>query len=197
VEPWLVAGLGNPGDRYARTRHNAGAMVVERLADRFGARLRKARFVPVLVAGAKHEGVPLLLATSTVFMNVSGPGFASLATRRKVPVSRVIACHDEIDLPFGALKIKKGGSTAGHHGLDSMVDAFRSADFYRIRIGIGRPRGGRWDNVDFLLEPFAKREWEEMDVLIEDASDAVLSLVTDGLGVTQDRFNRGGVPKRS
>jgi PTH1 family peptidyl-tRNA hydrolase len=192
VEPWLVAGLGNPGEQYARTRHNAGAMVVERLAERFGVRLRKARFVSVLVAEAKHEGVPLLLATSTTFMNVSGPGFASLAKKREVPVSRVVACHDEIDLPFGALKIKKGGSTAGHHGLDSMVEAFRSPDFSRIRIGIGRPRGGRWENVDFLLEPFSKREWEEMGVLIEDAADAVLTLVTDGLAAVQDRFNRGG-----
>jgi PTH1 family peptidyl-tRNA hydrolase len=192
VEPWLVAGLGNPGPEYATTRHNAGAMVVERLALRFGVRLRKPRFVPVLSAEARHEGTPLLLATPTTFMNVSGPGFASLAKKRDVPVSRVIACHDEIDLPFGALKIKRGGSTAGHHGLDSMVEAFRSPDFFRVRIGIGRPRGGRWENVDFLLQPFAKREWEEMDVLLEDAADAALTVAAEGLSAAQDRFNRSG-----
>jgi len=195
VEPWLVAGLGNPGERYARTRHNAGAMVVERLAARFGVHLRKGRFVPALVAEAKHDGIPLLLATSTTFMNVSGPGLASLANRRHVSVERVVAVHDEIDLGFGALKIKRGGSTAGHHGLDSMVEAFRSADFFRVRIGIGRPRGGRWENVDFLLEPFSKREWEEMDVLIEDAADATLTVIGEGLSAAQDRFNRTGSPK--
>jgi len=195
VEPWLVAGLGNPGERYARTRHNAGAMVVERLAGRLDTHLRKGRFVPALVAEAKHDGTPLLLATSTTFMNVSGPGFASLASRRHVAVERVVAVHDEIDLPFGALKIKRGGSTAGHHGLDSMVEAFRSADFFRVRIGIGRPPGGRWENVDFLLEPFSKREWEEMDVLIEEAADAALTVVGEGLGAAQDRFNRTAAPK--
>lgn len=194
MEPWLLAGLGNPGERYARTRHNAGAMVVERLAHRLGARLRKARFVPAMLAEAKHDGIPLLLATSTTFMNVSGPGFASVANRRHVPVERVVAVHDEIDLGFGALKIKRGGSTAGHHGLDSMVESFRSADFFRVRIGIGRPRGGRWDNVDFLLEPFSKREWEEMDVLLEDAADAALTVVGEGLAAAQDRFNRTGPP---
>ena len=190
MEPWLVAGLGNPGPDYAETRHNAGAIVVHRLADRVGARLRKARFVPVMAADVRHEGVPLVLATSTTYMNVSGPGFASLAKRRGIPVGRVIACHDEIDLGFGALRIKLGGSTAGHHGLDSMVEAFRSADFYRVRIGIGRPRGGRHENVDFLLDRFSKKEREEFEVLIEDAADAALSLVTDGLQAAQERFNR-------
>jgi PTH1 family peptidyl-tRNA hydrolase len=196
VEPWLVAGLGNPGDEYAATRHNAGAMVVQRLAGRFGVRLRKARFVGAMSADAHHGGVPLLLATSTSYMNVSGPGFASLAKKRGIPVDRVVACHDENDQAFGSLRIKQGGSTAGHHGLDSMVEAFRSADFYRVRIGIGRPREGRHQNVDFLLDRFTKREREEFDVLIEDAADAVLSLVTDGLKLTQDRFNRPGTSDR-
>lgn len=194
MEPWLVAGLGNPGEAYARTRHNAGAMVVERLAERLGVRLRKARFVPALAADARHGDAALLLATSTTFMNVSGPGFASLAVRRGIPVERVVACHDDIDLGFGALRIKRGGSTAGHHGLDSMVQAFRSADFHRVRLGVGRPRG-RWENVDFLLQPFAPREREEFDVVVEEAADAVLTLVAEGLAPTQDRFNRPGEPR--
>jgi len=193
-EPWLVAGLGNPGPDYAETRHNAGAIVVHRLAARFGGRLRKVRFVPVLAADVRHGDVPLVLGTSTTFMNVSGPGFASLASKRGIPVERVIACHDEIDLAFGSLRIKRGGSTAGHHGLDSMVEAFRSSDFSRVRIGIGRPRGGRHQNVDFLLDRFSKREREEFDVVIEEAADAVLSLPTDGLQATQDRFNRTASP---
>lgn len=189
-EPWLVAGLGNPGERYARTRHNAGAMTVERLCERLAVRLRKARFLPLLSAEARHGAVPLLLTVPGTFMNVSGPPIASLAARRRIPVERVVACHDEIDLAFGALRVKLGGSTAGHHGLDSMVGALRSAGFYRVRIGVGRPRW-RDDNVDFLLEPFSRQEWDAVPALVEEAADAVLSLITDGLGITQSRYNRG------
>jgi len=191
-ELWLVAGLGNPGERYERTRHNAGAMAVERLAERLGVRLRKVRFLSVFASEAKHERVPVLLVRPGTFMNECGPPIASFARKRGVPVDRVIACHDDIDLSFGALRVKRGGSTAGHHGLDSMVQAFRSADFYRVRIGIGRPTG-RWDNVDFVLGPFSKRDQDEAVVLIEDAADAVLSLITEGLERTQSRFNRSGV----
>jgi peptidyl-tRNA hydrolase, PTH1 family len=191
-EPWLVAGLGNPGPEYAWTRHNVGALVTARLGERLGGSFRKARFVPLFVAEAKHADTPLLLTSPGTWMNVSGPGIASVAARRHVPVERVIAVHDEIDLPFGALRVKKGGSTAGHHGLDSMVEAFRSPDFYRVRIGVGRP-ARREQNVGHVLNAFSKRDLEEVDVLIEDAADAVLSLIDEGLEATQSRFNRGGV----
>jgi PTH1 family peptidyl-tRNA hydrolase len=191
AEPWLVAGLGNPGEEYARTRHNVGTMVSERLAEKLGARFRKARMLPLLVAEARHGDVPLLLTAPGTFMNVSGPPIASLARKRGISPDRVIACHDEIDLAFGVLRIKRGGSTAGHHGLDSMVQAFRSADFYRVRIGIGRP-AGRWENVDFLLSGFSKKEMEEVAVLVEDAAEAVLCLIHEGLSVAQARYNRSG-----
>lgn len=191
-ELWVVAGLGNPGERYGRTRHNVGAMTVERLAQRFAVRLKKVRFLSLFAAEAKHGDVPLALVRPGTFMNECGPPIASFARKRGAPVDRIIACHDDIDLAFGALRVKRGGSTAGHHGLESMVQALRSADFYRVRIGIGRP-AGRWENVDFVLAPFGKREQEEADVLIEDAADAMLSLVNDGLGATQSRYNRGGV----
>lgn len=192
AEAWLVAGLGNPGDRYAGTRHNAGAMVVERLCKRLDVRLRKVRFLPMAAGEARAGDVPVLLAVPATFMNVSGPAIASFARKRSVPVERVIACHDEIDLAFGALRVKRGGSTAGHHGLDSLVEALRTDDFFRVRLGVGRPPG-RLDPVGFVLQPFAKREREEVEVLVEDAADAVLSLVTEGLGPTQSRYNRGGV----
>jgi PTH1 family peptidyl-tRNA hydrolase len=191
ADPWLVAGLGNPGEEYARTRHNVGSMVSERLAEKLGARFRKARMLLLLVAEARHGGVPLLLTAPGTFMNVSGPPIASLARKRGISPDRLIACHDEIDLAFGALRIKRGGSTAGHHGLDSMVQAFRSADFYRVRIGIGRP-AGRWENVDFLLSGFSKKEMEEVAVLVEDAAEAVLCLIDEGLSVAQARYNRSG-----
>ena len=187
---WLVVGLGNPGERYARTRHNAGAMVVETLASRSSERFRKVRFLPVETAEIRTQsGERLVLARSMQFMNVSGPGFASLARRQRIPPDRVVACHDEIDLAFGSLRVKLGGSTAGHHGLDSLVAGLRTPDFYRVRIGVGRPTG-RQDPADYVLEPFSKREQADAKVLVEDAADAVLSLVGEGLAVTQDRFNK-------
>jgi PTH1 family peptidyl-tRNA hydrolase len=189
-EPWLMVGLGNPGERYAQTRHNVGAMVVERLCERLGVRLKKARFTSLLAAEARHEGVPLLLVESGTWMNVSGPPVASFAKRRGIPVERVVACHDEIDLPFGAIKVKKGGSTAGHHGLDSLVEAFRSPDFYRVRLGVGRPPS-REAGIDYVLDRFPKRQHEDVLLLVEDGADAVLTLVTEGLEATRDRFNRG------
>jgi PTH1 family peptidyl-tRNA hydrolase len=196
ANPWLVAGLGNPGEEYARTRHNVGAMVSERLAEKLNARFKKARMIPLSVAEARHGDVPLLLTAPRTFMNVSGPPIASLARKRGIPVDRVVVCHDEIDLAFGALRVKRGGSTAGHHGLDSLVEGFRSADFYRVRIGIGRP-AGRWENVDYVLGPFSKRERDEAAVLIEDAADAVLCLIDEGLGVAQARYNRSGREKEA
>lgn len=188
---WLVAGLGNPGERYAGTRHNVGAMVVEELAERAGERFRKARFVPADVAEIAAEGERVLLVRSRTFMNESGPAYASLAKKNDVPPDHVIAAHDELDLAFGALRVKVGGSTAGHHGLDSLVAALRTPDFYRLRLGIGRPPG-RQDPLDFVLRPFSKKEAEVVAVLIDDAADAALSLVRHGLSPTQDRYNRSG-----
>jgi len=187
---WLVAGLGNPGPSYERTRHNAGAMVVQRLADRAGERFRKVRFVPVETAEVRDSsGERVVLAKSLRFMNESGPSFASMAKKAKVGPDRVIAVHDEIDLPFGSLHLKQGGSTAGHNGLRSLQGALRSADFYRVRVGVGRPPG-RQDPADYVLKNFSERERPEAEVLLEEAADAVMALITEGLAVAQDHFNR-------
>jgi PTH1 family peptidyl-tRNA hydrolase len=188
---WIVAGLGNPGERYARTRHNLGFRVVEELAARAGERFRKARFVPADVAEVAADGERLLLGRSHRFYNETGEVYASLARKRDVGPGNVIAVHDDLDLAFGALRVKFGGSTAGNHGLDSLVRSLRTPDFYRIRMGIGRPPG-RQDPVDYVLEPFAKRLEADVRTLVDDAADAVLSLVRDGLEPAQDRFNRSG-----
>jgi len=193
---WLVLGLGNPGERYARTRHNVGAQVVERMAAEAGEGFRRVRFISVESAEIREPGGErLVLAKPLQYMNVSGPPFASLARKLRVGPDRIVACHDEIDLPFGALRIKFGGSTAGHHGLDSLVGAIRTPDFFRIRMGVGRPPGRPETHPDWLLEPFSKREQPEVDLLVAEAVDAVRSLVRDGLAVTQDRYNRGGSPR--
>ena len=188
---WLVAGLGNPGPSFARTRHNAGAMVADLLAERYGARFRKTRFVPAESAEFTDpvSGERIVLARSTRFMNESGPSYASLAKKAKVDPSRVIAVHDEIDLPFGALHIKQGGGTAGHNGLRSLEGALRSSEFVRVRVGVGRPPG-RQDPADYVLKNFAERERPEVAVLLEEAADAVMVIVTDGLTAAQDRFSR-------
>lgn len=191
---WLVAGLGNPGERYSETRHNLGARVVERLADRLGTRLRKVRFLPIEAGEVVVNGERVWLARSQTFMNVSGPSYASLARKRGVDPEHVVAVHDEIDLAFGSLKVKRGGSTAGHRGLDSLAQALRTKDFHRVRIGVGRP-AGRKDPADHVLEPFARAEREEVDVLVEEAAEAVLTLVTDGLAAAQERHNRAGPAK--
>jgi PTH1 family peptidyl-tRNA hydrolase len=190
---WLVVGLGNPGERYTATRHNIGARVVERLADRLRARLRKVRFLPLEAAEAGQGSVRLWLVRPQTFMNVSGPPVGSFAKRRKVDPGHVVAIHDEIDLAFGALKVKRGGSTAGHHGLDSLAEGLRSPDFCRVRLGVGRPPGRR-DPASYVLEPFAKGEREEADLLVEEGADAVLTLVTEGLAAAQDRHNRNQPP---
>ena len=190
---WLVCGLGNPGERYARTRHNLGAMVVAELAAREGAKLKKVRFVNVRAAELTEAGNRVLLARADACMNESGPSFASLARKRDVDPEHVIAVHDELDLAFGALKVKVGGSTAGHNGLRSLERALGTPGFHRVRIGIGRPPG-RQDPGDFVLRPFSKQESTEVPVLVDAAADATMSLVRDGLAPTQDRFNRGALP---
>jgi PTH1 family peptidyl-tRNA hydrolase len=188
---WFVAGLGNPGEGYVRTRHNVGAMVVEELADRAGERFRKTRFVPAVIAEITAEGERVLLVKSRTFMNESGPAYASVAKKHDIRPDHLIAAHDDLDLPFGSLRVKFGGSTAGHHGLDSLVAALRTPDFYRLRLGIGRPPG-RQDPLDFVLRPFSKKEEEEVVVLVDQAADAALSLARHGLSPTQDRYNRSG-----
>jgi PTH1 family peptidyl-tRNA hydrolase len=188
---WLVAGLGNPGDRYATTRHNLGHMVVDELARRAGQRFRKARFIPADVAEVREGDERVVLAKSHAYMNESGPSFASLAKKHDVAPEHVIAVHDEIDLPFAALRIKVGGSTAGHNGLKSLQGALHTPEFVRVRIGVGRPPG-RQDPADFVLEPFAKREVDDAGWLVETAADAVMAVIASGVEAAQDRFNRGG-----
>jgi peptidyl-tRNA hydrolase, PTH1 family len=189
VSAWLVVGLGNPGARYQGTRHNIGVRLVEKLAERLGERLRKVRFLPVEAAEARPGGEPVWLARALTFMNLSGPPIASFARRKRIEPERIVACHDEIDLAFGALKVKLGGSTAGHRGLDSLVGALGTKDFHRVRLGVGRPPG-RQEPAAFVLRPFAKAEREEAEVLAEEGADAVLTLISQGLGRAQDRHNR-------
>jgi PTH1 family peptidyl-tRNA hydrolase len=188
---WLVAGLGNPGDRYARTRHNLGRMVAEELARSQGERFRKVRFLPAETADIREGGERVVLATSTRFMNESGPSYASLVKKHSIELDHLIAVHDELDIPEGTLRIKLGGGPGGHNGLKSLQQALRSPDFLRVRVGVGRPPG-RQDPADFVLEPIPKRTEADMAILVDHAADAVRALISFGLDPAQDRFNRSG-----
>jgi peptidyl-tRNA hydrolase, PTH1 family len=187
--PWLVAGLGNPGDRYAETRHNLGRMVVELLAERAGARFKKARFIPADVAEIVEGGERVFLVRSTLFMNESGTSFAGLAKKHQIPPDRLIAVYDELEIPPGELSIRFDGGTAGHNGVKSLRDSLRTTDFFRVRVGVGRPPGQQ-DPADFILEPIAKKLRIDVELWVDRAADATRSLIADGLGPTQDRFNR-------
>lgn len=185
--PWLIVGLGNPGDRYATTRHNAGAMVLAILAERTGDRFKKVRFIPADLAESRAGEEQLLLARSHAFMNESGPSYASLARKRHVEPDHTIVIYDDIDLPFGQLRVKQGGGGT-HNGVKSLQGSLRSKDFFHVRVGIGRPQG-RQDPADYVLDPFPARERDEIAVTLEEAADATLGLITEGLEATQNRFN--------
>ena len=187
--PWLVAGLGNPGNRYAQTRHNLGRLVVGRLADTAGVRFKKARFLPAEVAETVDAGERVFLVRSTLFMNESGSSFAGLAKKHGISPDRLIAVYDELEIPPGELSIRFGGGTAGHNGVKSLRDALRTGDYFRVRIGVGRPPG-RQDPADFILEPIPKKQRIDTELWADRAADATRSLIADGLGPTQDRFNR-------
>jgi PTH1 family peptidyl-tRNA hydrolase len=186
--PWLVVGLGNPDDEYAGTRHNAGAMVVARLAERAGARLKRSRN-RAQVAEIRDGDQRVVLARPSSYVNESGGPVSLLARWYKTPLERLIVVHDEIDLAAGRLQIRRGGGTAGHNGVKDIVKALGSPDFLRVRIGVGRPPG-RKDPADYVLEPVSRRDAEDFAVLLERAADAAMDLVHLPLERAQDRHNR-------
>jgi PTH1 family peptidyl-tRNA hydrolase len=164
-------------------------MVVERLAKTAGARFKKTRFIPAEVAEIIEGGERAFLVRSTLFMNESGTSFAGLAKKHQVPPDRLIAVYDELEIPPGELSIRFDGGTAGHNGVKSLRDSLRTTDFFRVRVGVGRPPG-RQDPADFILEPIAKKLRIDVELWVDRAADATRSLIADGLGPTQDRFNR-------
>jgi peptidyl-tRNA hydrolase, PTH1 family len=186
--PWIVLGLGNPDDEYGNTRHNAGAMVVTRLAERAGTRLKRSSRNRAQVAEIRDGDARVVLARPSSFVNESGGPASLLARWYKTPVERIIVVHDEIDLAFGKLQVRRDGGTAGHNGLKDVAKALGSPDFLRVRVGVGRPPG-RKDPADYVLEPIGKRDAEDFSVLIERAADATMDLVHLPLERAQDRHN--------
>ena len=191
-ETYLVIGLGNPGPKYAATRHNIGQMVMDHIAASVGASFKAARRAPAVVVegrmGPVGAGARTILAKSTGYMNTSGGPTASLASFYGVDPEHVIVVHDEVDIPFDTIRLKRGGGEGGHNGLRDITKALGTKDYLRVRVGVGRPPGNR-DTADFVLSGFTTAERRSLDLLISDAADAVEALVLEGLTAAQQRFH--------
>jgi PTH1 family peptidyl-tRNA hydrolase len=190
--PWLVVGLGNPGPEYAMNRHNVGFMVADLLAGRTGGRFKRAaRAQAQVVEGRMGPPGPgsrrVVLVKPMSFMNLSGGPVNALREFYKVPLSHVVAVHDELDIDYGVLRLKRGGGDNGHNGLKSMTKAM-GAEYHRVRCGIGRPPG-RMQVADFVLKDFSSAERKELDWFVDRAADAVECLVAEGLERAQNTYN--------
>lgn len=190
---WLVVGLGNPGPSYAGHRHNVGYLVVDELAARLGSSLRahksgRADVVEGRLGAPGTDQTRLVLVRARCYMNESGGPVSTLAKFYRVDPDHIVAVHDELDLPFGSLRVKRGGGDNGHNGLRSLRSSLGTGDFHRVRVGIGRPPG-RQEVSDFVLSNFSAAERKEVPFQVFDAADAVESLLTSGLADTQQRFN--------
>lgn len=183
----LVVGLGNPGNEYRGSRHNVGADVVELLAKRHGARLRK-RKEHAVVDEVTIDGRRVALAIPFTYVNDSGLAVGALVRRFSVTPERLVIVHDELDLPVAQLKVKSGGGIAGHNGLRSIVAHLHTQDFQRVRIGVGKPVS-KERGADHVLNRFGKRERADVDVTIEQAADAVEAIVRDGVDAAMNQFN--------
>ena len=184
---WLVVGLGNPGPGYAGNRHNVGFMVVDVLAGRMGGRF-KAHKTRAEVLEGRLAGARVVLAKPRTYMNESGSPVAGLRDFFKVPLDHLVVVHDELDLPYGGLRLKLGGGDNGHNGLKSIRRSVGSGEFHRVRFGIGRPPG-RMDAAAFVLRDFGAAERKDLDLEVDRTADAVEALVTQGLERAQNTFN--------
>lgn len=188
----VIVGLGNPGDEYAHTRHNAGFEVVDRLAARWGVSYWKQTCgalvgkTSVRMQGGGTEDV--ILAKPQSFMNLSGGPVRLLCNEYEQDASELIVIHDELDIPAGSVRVKKGGGHAGHNGLRSIIDKLQTRDFIRVRIGIGRPPG-KMNVTDFVLQAPRKEAQDAFYEVCERGADAVESLIQEGLAKTQQSFN--------
>ncbi len=184
---WLVVGLGNPGPAYAGNRHNVGFMVLDLLAERVGGRFKAAKGRADVVEGRLAEQ-PAVLAKPKSYMNESGGPVAAVRGFFKVPLEQVVVVHDELDIPYGSVRLKRGGGDNGHNGLRSLTSSLGSRDYLRVRVGIGRPPG-RQDPADFVLKDFSSVERRELPFHVDRAADAVEALLTGSLEAAQNAFH--------
>jgi PTH1 family peptidyl-tRNA hydrolase len=186
-EVFLIVGLGNPGREYAGTRHNIGFRIVDQLAQNLGTRFSRQQNDAFIAAG-KIDGGKVVLAKPQTFMNLSGRSVAGLLRFYRIELPRLLICCDDIDLPFGTLRIRAAGGSAGQRGMQSILEALGSKEIPRLRFGIGRPPG-RMDPADYVLQRFEKSEEETLPTLIEAAAQAVVSFLQDGIQTAMNKYN--------
>jgi PTH1 family peptidyl-tRNA hydrolase len=194
-ERWLIAGLGNPGRSYAGNRHNAGFMLADLLAARIGVSFKRDRSRAEVAVG-RLAGRPVTLCKPKTFMNLSGGPVASLRGFYKITPDRIVVLHDELDLPFAVIRLKRGGGDNGHNGLRSVTAAIGTRDYYRVRLGIGRP-AGRMDAADFVLHDFSPPERELLPEMLDRGASAVATLLSAGLAAAQNEFHPVSPPSLS
>jgi len=187
---WLLVGLGNPGQKYAQTRHNVGFHILDRLAQAEGLNFDERRNKATIARG-KIEGVSAALVKPQTYMNLSGQAVASVARFYKIPPENILVIYDDIDLPTAQLRIRLKGGAGGHKGMTSIIQQLGSRDFPRMRIGIGRPQG-RMPVEAYVLQKFTSDEREAMAVTYEQALDAIRALLTKGVEYAMNDFNRRG-----
>jgi PTH1 family peptidyl-tRNA hydrolase len=188
---WLVVGLGNPGDEYAATRHNVGQMVIDELAKRHSIKFssHKSRTdVAAYKLGVGADAHSIILGKSKSYMNESGGPIKALASFYSVEPANIIVLHDELDIGYAAIRSKIAGGDNGHNGLKSLTSSFGTAEYYRVRLGIGRPMGQQ-DPADFVLKQFSKEEKKDLGEFLDRGADVVEFLITEGLEKTQTKFN--------
>jgi peptidyl-tRNA hydrolase, PTH1 family len=188
--PWLIVGLGNPGAQYAATPHNLGYMVVEILAEQYDLPLAKKTHQARWGKG-RLAGVAVILAQPTTYMNLSGRAVLSLLHYFDLAGANLVVIHDDLDVPGGRVKLAWDGGAGGHRGVASVAAALRSPDFYRVKLGIGRPPPGVVPE-DFVLRPFPREAWEDAAGLVDRGARAVVALITAGLAAAQNQFHREG-----
>lgn len=188
AESRLIVGLGNPGPEYAATRHNVGQMVLDQMADRLGLRFSRHRRASADVATGRIDTLRATLMRSRGYMNESGGPVAAVLAYEKLEIDDLVVIHDDLDLDFGQLRLKRGGGDGGHNGLKSIRKSVGGGDFFRVRVGIGRPPG-RQDPADYVLRAFSAEQRRELPLILADAVDATEGLLLEGLDSVQNRFH--------
>jgi len=184
---FLVIGLGNPGTEYRQNRHNIGFMVIDQLAQVLSIPLQRVKFKAITGTG-KFEGRRVILAKPQTYMNASGESVGPLSRYFKVPLNQLMVVHDDLDIPFGSLRIRPMGGTSGQKGMKSIVEKLGSQDFPRMRIGIGRPPG-RMDPADYVLQNFKNDELATRDEVLDSATAAIKLFILEGLDKAMNTFN--------
>ncbi|WP_420030386.1 aminoacyl-tRNA hydrolase [Rhodococcus ruber] len=186
--PALIVGLGNPGPQYEKTRHNVGFMVADALAGRIGGAFSSHKKSNSDIVQARLGSRSVVIAKPRTFMNLSGQPVAALARFFSIDAANIVVVHDELDIDFGALRLKLGGGEGGHNGLRSISQHLSTKDYLRVRVGVGRPPG-RMDPASFVLKPFSAAERKDLGVVVEEAADAAELLLSAGLEAAQNRVH--------